>query len=198
VRLRNKSARNASEAILIAARHIPNQRLPRNEINFALTGYHYQVQCHAGGIETMRASAKLDASKHRKRGAKRPRRRGLGFRPLVDAAMAGLVFILVSSAIACTHAKAGIMPMGFTAVAQAAPRPYPTKAVAEQAPLPLVQIATATSPADAVYRHTSQAAAWLLLGVAFSTMAALNLAVIRHLKRAYAAPTKRVSTPRWG
>ena len=146
----------------------------------------------------MRVSAKPDASKHHKLGAMRSRHGGLVFRPLVDAAMAGVIFTLVSSAIICTHAKAGIMPAAFTGVAQAAPQPAVTKAVAEPAPLPLVQIATATSPADAVFRHTSSTAAWLLLGVAFSMMTALNLAVVRHLKRAYATPSKKISTPRWG
>ncbi len=70
-------------------------------------------------------------------------------------------------------------------------KPSAVPAVAEQAPLPIVQIATASSPADAIYRQTSITAAWSLLGVAFSLMAALNLALLRHLKHAYATRPRR-------
>jgi ABC-type nitrate/sulfonate/bicarbonate transport system permease component len=100
--------------------------------------------------------------------------------------------------VACNHAKAGIIPAAVTAVAEAAANPIATKAVAEPGPLPLVQIATAVSPADAVYRQTSTTAAWTLLGVAFSMMAALNLAVVRHLKRAYATSYRPVSNRKIG
>ncbi|HML30255.1 MAG TPA: hypothetical protein PKE16_15755 [Hyphomicrobium sp.] len=119
-----------------------------------------------------------------------PKYRRLVLRPLLDAAAAGAVFTLVSSAVICNHAKAGIIPAAF-AGAEHASAPASVKAVAERAPLPIVQIATASSPADAVYRKTSVTAAWSLLGVAFSLMAALNLALLRHLKRAYAMPRRR-------
>ncbi len=146
----------------------------------------------------MAASAQQRPTPRRSNGAKRPRYRGIVFRPLLDAAIAGVVFTLVSSAVACNHAKAGIIPAAVTAVAEAAANPIATKAVAEPGPLPLVQIATATSPADAVYRQTSTTAAWTLLGVAFSMMAALNLAVVRHLKRAYATSYRAVSNRKIG
>ena len=61
---------------------------------------------------------------------------------------------------------------------------------------PIIEIATtasATSP-DAVYRRTSTAAAWLLLSFAFSLVAALNLAFIRHMRRAYANPRSNPQT----
>lgn len=112
-------------------------------------------------------------------------------RPLVDAVVAGLLFTIVSSTLICNHAKAGIVPAAFTGVAQAAPQSAAEKAVAQPGPQPIVQIATATSSADAVYRQTSVMAAWGLLGVAFSLMTALNLAILRHLKRAYAVPARR-------
>lgn len=120
-----------------------------------------------------------------------PQYRRLVWRPLLDAAIAGVVFTLISSAIVCNHAKAGIIPAAFAGAGHAAPAPAAEKAVAERAPLPIVHIATAASPADAVYRQTSVTAAWGLLGVAFSLMAALNLAMLRHLKRAYAMPGGR-------
>jgi hypothetical protein len=114
------------------------------------------------------------------------------FRPLLDAAIAGMVFTLASSALVCTHAKAGIIPTAFHGVALAASiKPVAVNAVAEPGPLPLIQIATASSPAEAVYRQTSVSAAWTLLGVAFSLMAALNLALVRHLKRTYAPVVRR-------
>lgn len=119
------------------------------------------------------------------------KRRGFMWRPLIDALAAGVLFTLVSSTLMCTHARAGIVPSAFTGVAQAAQHSPAQKAVAQPGPQPIVQFATASSPADAVYRQTSVMAAWGLLGVAFSLMTALNLAVLRHLKRAYAVPARR-------
>jgi len=121
---------------------------------------------------------------------KRLRLRRLMLRPLCDAVLAGLVFTLVSSTLICNHAKAGTTPAAFAGIQHAA-KPLSVTAVAERAPLPIVHIATASSPADAIYRQTSISAAWGLLGVAFSLMAALDLAVLRHLKRAYATPLRR-------
>lgn len=119
-----------------------------------------------------------------------PKYRYLVLRPLVDAVAAGILFTLVSSTLICNHAKAGIVPAAFGGVAQAAPNSAAEKAVGQPGPQPIVQIATASSPADAVYRQTSVMAAWGLLGVAFSLMTALNLAILRHLKRAYAVPAR--------
>ncbi|HEX4415151.1 MAG TPA: hypothetical protein VH107_16075 [Lacipirellulaceae bacterium] len=113
-------------------------------------------------------------------------------RALLDAAIAGVVFTLVSSALVCAHAKAGIIPTAFhSAIRSASIRPAVVNAVAEPAQFPIVQIATASSSADAVYRQTSVTAAWTLLGIAFSLMVALNLALVRHLRRAYAIPVRR-------
>lgn len=57
----------------------------------------------------------------------------------------------------------------------------------------LVEIATTSSPhaADAVYRRTSESAAWLLLSLAFSLMIAFNMAILRHMRRAYAPKSGR-------
>ncbi len=61
------------------------------------------------------------------------------------------------------------------------------KALAEEVPAPVVQIATvsAADEQSAIYRRTSFAAAWTLLGASFALLAALNLAIVRHLGRAY-------------
>jgi hypothetical protein len=140
----------------------------------------------------MTGSVQLEGAVPKKRRAN-PKYHRLVLRPLLDATIAGLVFTLASSAVMCTHAKAGIVS---ASLHSAVPSPSstklgPIKAVAQPAPLPIVQIATASSPADAVYGRTSATAAWTLLGVAFSLMAALNLAMLRHLKRAYAPSARR-------
>ena len=44
---------------------------------------------------------------------------------------------------------------------------------------------------DVGARRFSQKAEWLLLGLAFSLLAAMNLAFFRHLRHAYADPRKR-------
>jgi hypothetical protein len=121
----------------------------------------------------------------------KPRHRGRAWRPLFDAAIAGAVFMLLSATVMCNHARAGIIPAVFGGVQHAAPSSSTSfKAVADASPMPIIHIATASSPGEAVYRQTSITAAWSLLGVAFSIMVALNLAILRHLKRAY-APTRR-------
>jgi len=139
----------------------------------------------------MTASAQPEAPGRKKSTAKMKYRRRIG-RPLIDVAIAAAVFVLASSPLVCTHAKAGIIPTSVHSVARAAAiKPLTVNAVAEPAPLPIIQIATAASPSDAVYRLTSVSAAWALLGVAFSLMAAVNLAMLRHLKRAYAPVARR-------
>jgi hypothetical protein len=113
----------------------------------------------------------------------------LVLRPLRDAAIAGVVFALATIGIVCPHARAGTTPAAFAGLRTAA-HPHAQLAVAEPKPLPLIQISTA-HPREAVYRRTSSQAAWGLLGVAFSLLAALNLAFLRHIKRAYAPATRR-------
>jgi hypothetical protein len=138
----------------------------------------------------MPVSIQPKAHARRQTCAVRPKYRRLVLRPLMDAALAGLVFTLVSTTLMCNHARAGTSPAAFAGIERAAV-PTAIKAVAEPAQLPVIAIATASSPADAIYRRTSVSAAWALLGVAFSLMAALNLAVLRHLKRAYVTPVRR-------
>ena len=105
------------------------------------------------------------------------------WRPLIDAAVAGLAFVLVTTMFGAP-VKAGTFPAAFAGIHHQA-APFAVKAVADPGPLPIVEIATASSPADAVFRQTSTTAAWGLLGVAFSMLAALNLAILRHVKRVY-------------
>lgn len=114
------------------------------------------------------------------------RRRWMHLRPAVDA-LAALAFFTVVTCMAGSaptaanprlppHAGIHFSPMAKTAVGDATEAPA------------IVEIATTSSPqaADAVYRRTSTTAAWLLLSFAFSLMIAFNLAVLRHMRRAYA------------
>lgn len=113
--------------------------------------------------------------------------RSLGlWRPLIDAIAAGAVFALLSTMLVAP-VKAGTYSAGFAGIHQSvSASPVAMKALAEPGPPPVVEIATAASPADPVYRGTSTTAAWGLLGVAFSLLAALDLAILRHVKRVYA------------
>lgn len=126
----------------------------------------------------------------------RPKYRRFVVRPIIDAAAAWLVFGLVTAMATSAPLSAGTNPAAFAGLERAA-KPAAVKAVGEPGPAPLIEIATTSSPAnaDAVFRRTSASAAWVLLGIAFSILAALNLTIFRHLRRAYATP-KRRSTER--
>ena len=129
----------------------------------------------------------------------RPKYRRFMVRPLVDAAAAWLVFGFATAMVTCAPLSAGTnvaSPAAFSALERAA-RPAAVKAVGEPGPAPIIEIATTSSPAnaDAVYRRTSASAAWGLLGIAVSLLVALNLSIVRHLRRVYATP-KRRSTER--
>jgi hypothetical protein len=129
----------------------------------------------------MPASVQPKAHSRQTRAVRPKYRRRRVLRPLLDAVVAGFVFTLVSTTLMCTHARAGTTPAAFAGIKHAA---TPTA------------ITTTTSSATAVYRQTSVTAAWALLGVAFSLLTALNLAMLRHLKRVYAMPMRRCPQPR--
>ncbi|WP_052699407.1 hypothetical protein [Hyphomicrobium sp. 99] len=132
----------------------------------------------------MPVSVQPETRNRRKIGAAQPVCSHQLWRPLIDAAVAGLAFVLVSTMFVAP-VKAGTYSAPFAGLHHTAATST-LKAVAAPAPLPIVQIATASSPADAVYRQTGTTAAWGLLGMAFSMLAALNLAILRHVKRVYA------------
>lgn len=123
----------------------------------------------------------------RTRRALRSRRRSLVPRPAIDALAAFLLFLAatMSIGIAPTAAHPNLA-YGSAGLRQT----QVLHALGEADDQPIIEIATtasATSP-DAVFRRTSTAAAWVLLSFAFSLVAALNLAFIRHMRRAYANP----------
>jgi hypothetical protein len=115
--------------------------------------------------------------------SRRSRRRWLRLRPAIDAAAALGLFVLISLTIASAPTSANPqIPAHATQFTMTVP------AIANSSDTPsVVEIAT-TNPqsADAVFRRTSSTAAWALLSLGFSIMIAFNMAVFRHMRRAYA------------
>lgn len=127
--------------------------------------------------------------------ARRRRRKRLSplFKSARDALAACVVFTAVTSPFMSDPSAASPHSLANFVLPQSASPQQAAVAKDTGAP-PLVQIATTTSPssAEAVYRRTSDQAAWALLTLAFSLAVALNLATFRHLRRAY-APKRRHS-----
>lgn len=122
-----------------------------------------------------------------KTASRRARRRWLSVRPAVDAAAALAFFTLVGMMAGSVPTSANPHMAGHAGHASTTV----SMAIANAADVPtIVEIATTASPnaADAVYRRTSTTAAWVLLSFAFSLVIAFNLAVLRHMRRAYARP----------
>ena len=121
-----------------------------------------------------------------------PKHRRLVLRPILDAFGAGLLFVMLTAV--CTSAPVKACPFsGAFAGLERTASPQALKTVAEPGPAPIIEIATTSSVWDpnAVFRRTSSTAAWGLLGLSFSLLAALNLSFFRHLRRVYASPQAR-------
>jgi hypothetical protein len=119
------------------------------------------------------------------------------FRPLLDAALGGLLFVLIASMTTSNPVRACPFSAALAGVENAT-TPAAFAAVADAEPAPIIEIATTSSvyAPDAVYRRTSATAAWVLLGLAFSLLTALNLSFFRHLRRAYAIPRRPNARPK--
>jgi hypothetical protein len=145
----------------------------------------------------MPASVQSKTNAHLHAGFIRRKYRRFVLRPLIDAAAAGLAFALVATMLTSAPVTAGTNPGAFAGLERAASAST-MKAAGEPCPLPIIEIATTSSPSDAnsVFRRTSATAARALLGIAFSLLAALNLALLRHLRRAYATSSRRPAAPR--
>jgi hypothetical protein len=120
--------------------------------------------------------------------------RFLLLRPLIDAAAIFAVLCMIGLTLGTAPTSASPNMPG-TALYQSQPPLAAIKAIGEQNDQPVIEIATTSSPAspDAVYRRTSVQAAWGLLMLALSVVAALNLALYRHFRHAYADPRRRNS-----
>jgi hypothetical protein len=113
-------------------------------------------------------------------------------RPAADAFAALALFVCVSimAGAGPTSANPHVLAAGqvhsFSPAAQAAIASSDDEAS-------IVEIATTSSSRapDAIYGRTSATAAWLLLSLAFSLLIAFNMAILRHMRRAYAPKAGR-------
>ena len=120
----------------------------------------------------------------------RPKLRNAFLRPARDACVAFGLFVLVSLALssgptsASPHRLLSPNP-GFALLT--------THAVATPGGQQIFNVAAkrSTVVSSEAYRPTDTTAPWLLLSLAFSLLAALNMALVRHLRQAYANPRKR-------
>ncbi|PPC85649.1 MAG: hypothetical protein CTY31_02470 [Hyphomicrobium sp.] len=135
-----------------------------------------------GSTEQCQTGAKAD----------RFRERHYFVRPALDAIGALVVFTLVSAIIVSHPSAASPHTVGTVMVETTHATLIQNAVVNEDDNAPVVQIATTSSSknSNAVFRRTSTDAAWGLLAVAFSILAALNLAIFRHLRRVYAVPSQ--------
>jgi hypothetical protein len=121
----------------------------------------------------------------------RARRRWQAVRPAADALAALALFTLVTVTIGAgpTSANPHIPAAHLRMQTHAA---QPALGLSTDVPA-MVEIATTSSSQapDAVYRRTSATAAWLLLSLAFSLLIAFNMAILRHMRRAYAPKCSR-------
>ena len=108
------------------------------------------------------------------------------WRPALDAGLALLLFMIATLTLASAPSSASPgVNLGLVQFAKPSSEPIQTQ---------LFQPANLSSPiikVDIKTGHLSQQAEWLLLGLAFSLLVAMNLAFFRHLRHAYADPRKR-------
>lgn len=129
----------------------------------------------------------------------RPRARRVFVRTVRDALVAFTAFGFISGAVVCLPSAASPTLAG-AAFSVPAPNGSAVSRDARDDRAPVVQIATTVSStsSNAVFRRTSDQTAYLLLAVAFSLLAALNLAFVRHLREAYAPLLRRSKLPQKG
>ena len=111
-------------------------------------------------------------------------------RPALDAGIAMTFFAVASMTLASAPSSASPgVNLGIVRFA-----PSQAASIATQTQTQLFQpanVSTAMIKVDVGSRRLSQHAEWLLLGLAFSLLVAMNLAFFRHLRHAYADPRKR-------
>lgn len=119
------------------------------------------------------------------------RKRWMAARPAADAMLALALFVLVSVMLGTAPTSAN-PHVPAAQVYNVSPPAQAALATSNDEPT-IVEIATTSSPQapDAVYGRTSATAAWLLLSLAFSLVIAFNMAILRHMRRAYAPKSGR-------
>ena len=115
-------------------------------------------------------------------------------RPAVDALAAFVVFAFAVLAWTCAPSSASPnVPPSSAYQRMAAPEGFGSTQEAKSAAITAVAAkSTFGGPAELTAASERQIS-WGLLAIAFSLLAALNLAVLRHLKQAYAMPRRRNS-----
>ena len=111
-------------------------------------------------------------------------------RPALDAAVAFLIFAIASLTLASAPSSASPTGLGLTAVISQPATPNAITAPSGAQTLTFVS-GRGGDIQSAGNAHTSRQAAWSILGLGVSLLAALNLAFFRHLRYAYANPRKR-------
>ena len=111
-------------------------------------------------------------------------------RPALDAAAALMIFAVASLTLACAPSSASPTGPSLTAALSQPATPNAITAPSGAQTLTFVSGRSADTQ-SALASHTSRQAAWSILGLGFSLLAALNLAFFRHLRHAYADPRKR-------
>jgi hypothetical protein len=122
----------------------------------------------------------------------RARQRWLAVRPAADAMAALVLFVCVSMMIGAGPTSANPHIPAAGQVHSSSPAARAAIVTGQDEPA-IVEIATTSSPQapDAIYGRTSATAAWLLLSLAFSLLIAFNMAILRHMRRAYAPKSGR-------
>jgi hypothetical protein len=122
--------------------------------------------------------------------ASRPKLRYAFIRPALDACAAFGLFVLMTLALSSGPSSAS--PHHFLSAPVAISQPA-SPALAEAGDGKIFEVTSKTSgvATSAAYRQTDMTSAWLLLSLAFSVLAAFNMALIRHLRQAYASPRNR-------
>lgn len=109
-------------------------------------------------------------------------------RPAIDVGLALSLFFMASLTLGSPPSSASPGPsLGSIGLA-------PAQATANPAQTRLFQpanVSTAAIGVDHTAKRFSQQTEWMLLGLAFSLLVAMNLAFFRHLRHAYADPRKR-------
>ena len=111
-------------------------------------------------------------------------------RPARDAVVAFSIFAIASMTLASAPSSAS--PNGYVQMGGVA-QPAAVSVVTTSDDSKTLTFVAATRGANpmAVSLQTSRRAAWTILGLGFSLLAALNLAFFRHLRQAYADPRRR-------
>ena len=139
------------------------------------------------GLEAKESEPRTDAAGTGTEG--HPKFRYAFLRPARDACVAFGLFVLVSLALSSGPSSAS--PHRLLNPSPAS-KLLSEPAVATTSGQQIFNVAAKRSSVidSAANRQTDTAAAWLLLSLAFSLLTALNLALVRHLREAYANPRK--------